>query len=114
MKALFLFVCSIALAQDFDLLIRNGRIVDGTGAPWHAGDIGIKNGRIVEMGRIGGKTAVRTIDAKGLVVAPDYRRASPRLPGKRQRRGPGARDCVVPVSLPVTRAHAMPWWSKEA
>ena len=42
---------SVALrAQSFDLLIRNGRIVDGTGSPWYAGDVGIRDGRIAAIG----------------------------------------------------------------
>jgi N-acyl-D-aspartate/D-glutamate deacylase len=72
MRALLLFVCSVASAQDFDLLIRNGRIVDGAGAPWHIGDVGIKQGRIVAVGHLSGRTAGRAIDVKGLVVAPGF------------------------------------------
>ena len=54
-----------------DLLIRNGTIVDGSGAPRYQGDVGIRQGRIVEMGRVG-STAERVIDADGLVVAPGF------------------------------------------
>ena len=62
----------LASAQDFDLLIRGGRIVDGTGNPSYDGDIGIRQGRIAAMGRPGRKTAARTIDASGLTVAPGF------------------------------------------
>ena len=55
----------------FDLLIKNGRIVDGSGMPAYHGDIGIAAGRIVELGRLGGKAA-RVIDAEGNVVAPGF------------------------------------------
>jgi N-acyl-D-aspartate/D-glutamate deacylase len=59
-------------AQDFDLLIRGGKIVDGTGNPAFHGDLGIKDGKIAALGRLAGKTAARTIDAKGLVVTPGF------------------------------------------
>ncbi|HET9321717.1 MAG TPA: D-aminoacylase [Bryobacteraceae bacterium] len=61
-----------ALAQDFDLLIRGGRIVDGTGNPSFMGDVAIRGNRIVAMGHLGGATAKRTIDAAGLTVAPGF------------------------------------------
>ena len=54
-----------------DLLIRNGTIVDGSGAARYRGDVGIDNGRIVEIGRIR-SMAGRTIDADGLIVAPGF------------------------------------------
>jgi N-acyl-D-amino-acid deacylase len=63
---------TVAWAQDFDLLIRGGRIVDGTGNPAYYGDVGIRQGRIGAMGRLAGRTAARTIDASGLVVSPGF------------------------------------------
>ncbi len=56
----------------FDLLILNGRILDGTGNPWFAADIGVLNGRIVSMGRLNGTDAEAVIDASGKVVAPGF------------------------------------------
>ena len=53
----------------YDLLIQNGRIVDGSGAPAFRGDVGIKNGKIAEIGKLSGP-AIRTIDAAGQVVMP--------------------------------------------
>jgi len=55
----------------YDLLIHNGRIVDGSGMPAFRGDVGIKDGKIVEIGKLSGP-AQRTIDADGRVVAPGF------------------------------------------
>ncbi len=55
----------------YDLLIKNGRIVDGSGAPAFRGDVGVKDGKIVEIGKLSGP-ATRTVDAQGLVVAPGF------------------------------------------
>src|SRR5947208_448121 len=65
-------LASMARAQDFDVLIANGRIVDGTGNPSYIGDVGIRNGKIAALGRLSGRTATRTIDATGLTVAPGF------------------------------------------
>lgn len=56
----------------FDILVKNGKIVDGTGNPWFYGDIGIKDDTIVKIGDLTGMTASKTIDAKGLVVSPGF------------------------------------------
>ena len=56
----------------FDLVIANGRIVDGTGAPWFRGDIGIAGGRIREIGQLAAASATRRLDGQGLVVAPGF------------------------------------------
>src|SRR5215472_5768527 len=59
--------------QQYDILIRNGRVVDGTGNPWVYADIGITGDRISFLGRApANATANRVIDAKGLVVAPGF------------------------------------------
>jgi N-acyl-D-aspartate/D-glutamate deacylase len=54
------------------VLIRGGRIIDGTGNPWFSGDVAIKNGRIVTVGHLGNAAAARVIDANDLVVAPGF------------------------------------------
>lgn len=56
----------------YDLVIRNGHIIDGTGSPWYAGDIGIRGGRIAAIGNLAQARARRTLDAAGRVVAPGF------------------------------------------
>jgi N-acyl-D-amino-acid deacylase len=58
--------------QPFDVVIRNGHIIDGTGSPWYSGDIGIRDGRIAAIGNLAEKPAKRTLDAAGKVVAPGF------------------------------------------
>ncbi|WP_332368972.1 N-acyl-D-amino-acid deacylase family protein [Spirosoma telluris] len=66
-----LFSC-ITYAQPYDLVIKNGRVVDGTGNPWTYADVAVQNGRIVKVGSIPATDARRTIDATGLMVAPGF------------------------------------------
>lgn len=56
----------------YDVIIRNGHIVDGTGNPWFAADLAVQNGRIAAIGRLAGAQATRVIDATGLIVSPGY------------------------------------------
>jgi dihydroorotase/N-acyl-D-amino-acid deacylase len=56
----------------FDVLITGGRIVDGSGTPWFAGDVGIVGGRIAAVGHLAGATAATRVDASGLIVAPGF------------------------------------------
>jgi N-acyl-D-aspartate/D-glutamate deacylase len=74
MKFFVLAAAAVALSQaaDFDILIRDGRIVDGTGNPYWIGDVGIRSGKIAAMGRLGERTAATTINALGLVIAPGF------------------------------------------
>lgn len=58
--------------QTYDVVIHGGRIVDGTGAPWYTGDLGIKDGKIVAIGRISPAAGRRAIDATGKVVTPGF------------------------------------------
>jgi N-acyl-D-amino-acid deacylase len=62
----------VASSQQFDTVIRNGHIIDGTGSPWYSGDIGIVNGRIARIGTLSNASATRVIDARGLTVAPGF------------------------------------------
>ncbi len=59
-------------STDYDVLIRNGRVIDGTGNPWYAADVGVSNDRIVAIGDLRDKSATKEIDATGKVVAPGF------------------------------------------
>src|SRR5580704_7278342 len=69
---LLLAMAAFGNAQPYDLVIRNGHIVDGTGSPWYSGDLAIQAGRIARIGQLAQAEAKRTIDANGLVVAPGF------------------------------------------
>lgn len=56
----------------FDVLIRDGHLLDGTGSPWYAADVGITGGKIAAIGRLTDAPRTRTIDARGLIVAPGF------------------------------------------
>ncbi|HWY60185.1 MAG TPA: D-alanyl-D-alanine carboxypeptidase [Terriglobales bacterium] len=56
----------------YDVIIRNGRIIDGSGNPWISGDIAIEGERIAAIGNLGAATAKCTIDASGLLVSPGF------------------------------------------
>ena len=55
----------------YDLVVKNGRVVDGSGMPSFHGDVGVKNGKIVELGKLSGP-ATRVLDADGLVISPGF------------------------------------------
>ena len=61
-----------APAQTYDVVIHGGRIVDGTGTPWYHGDVGIKAGKIIAIGRLNPAAARQAIDATGKVVTPGF------------------------------------------
>ena len=56
----------------YDLIIRNGRVIDGTGSPWYSGDVAVRGGRIAAVGTLVGAKGTTTIDAAGMVVAPGF------------------------------------------
>src|SRR5438067_952796 len=72
MRAQILADATFAADQPYDLLIRNAKIVDGSGNPWFRGDLGVRHDRIVALGRVPPAPAKREIDARGLVVAPGF------------------------------------------
>ena len=72
---LAVIACAVSVhAADpaYDLVIRNGKIVDGTSNPWFFGDLAVKGDRIAAVGRVPAGAGKREIDAKGLVVAPGF------------------------------------------
>lgn len=58
--------------KTLDIVIRQARVMDGTGAPWFVADVGVKAGKIVAIGRIDPATAERAIDGTGLILAPGF------------------------------------------
>jgi N-acyl-D-amino-acid deacylase len=75
-RALALLVFAVPLCQaagsDYDLIVRNGHVIDGTGSPWYAADVAVRDGRIAAIGHLGRAGAPRIIDAHGQVVAPGF------------------------------------------
>ncbi len=69
---LFLAIGFAAQSQDCDILITNGKIIDGTGNSWYYGSVAIKDGKIIKTGRDIKLSAKKAIDAKGLIVAPGF------------------------------------------
>jgi N-acyl-D-amino-acid deacylase len=69
-----LAVCGVSAQapQQFDILIRNGRVLDGTGNPWYRADIGIRGDRIAAMGSLANATAKTVIDAADRYVTPGF------------------------------------------
>lgn len=70
-----LLLCSLPgiAQQQCDIMIRNGKIVDGAGNSWFYGDVAVKDGRILAVGKkLEGYTAARSIDANGMIVAPGF------------------------------------------
>jgi N-acyl-D-amino-acid deacylase len=61
-----------AAEPTYDLVIRNGRIVDGTGNPWFRGDVAVRDGKIVAVGRVPAGESREQIDAMGMIVAPGF------------------------------------------
>lgn len=68
-----LFLAGVpSVAQEFDLILSGGRVVDGSGNPWYRADVGIRNGRIAEVGMLSGRAAKRTIPVNGAVISPGF------------------------------------------
>ena len=59
-------------APAYDLIIRGGQVIDGTGNPWFYADVAVKDGHIVAVGSLGGAKAMRVIDATGKIVTPGF------------------------------------------
>ena len=63
---------NVSSGRDFDVLIKNGHIIDGSGNPWVSGDIAIRDDRIAAIGSLQNAHATRVIDANGLVISPGF------------------------------------------
>ena len=74
-----------AQAPTCDILIRNGKIIDGTGNSWFYADIAVKDGRITRIAKSLDITATKTIDAKGMIVAPGFIDVHTHLEGDEKR-----------------------------
>ncbi len=76
LRSLFTFLLLLffvySQAQDFDVLIVGGKVVDGSGNPWFVADVGLKDGKIKSIGNLTNATTLKRIDAKGLIVAPGF------------------------------------------
>ena len=68
-------ICNIQVGdylEKCNLLLTNGKIIDGTGNPWYKADIGIREGKIESIGSLKNKSAERYIDVENLVVSPGF------------------------------------------
>jgi adenine deaminase len=73
-----LFAAALSLtAADYDLLIRNARVVDGAGNAWFRADVGVKDGKIAAVGKLNDATSTRTIDARERYLTPDSSTSTP-------------------------------------
>ena len=69
---LFIVLPLLGKAQQADILISNGKVMDGTGNSWYYADVAVKDGKIIAIGKLKDYTATKMLDAKGLVVAPGF------------------------------------------
>ncbi len=67
-----LLISSLTYTQTFDLIIKDGRIIDGSGNNWYYGDVGISQGKISAIGKLTDITASKTINAKGMFIVPGF------------------------------------------
>lgn len=74
LRSALLFACAAVslLAADYDILLRNARVVDGSGNPWYRADVAIRDGRIAAIGKLKDASAYREVEAAGHVVAPGF------------------------------------------
>ena len=77
MSTLFLLQITSAAERpnggvSYDVVITNGKVIDGSGNPWFHADLAIKSGKIVKIGKLDPKSGKRVIDAKGMTVSPGF------------------------------------------
>ena len=90
---LLLFLTTTTYAQQYDLVIKNGRVVDGTGNPWYYADVAIKEGRVARIGIIPVSEGKQVIDAKRQIVAPGFIDVHAHVEGDLERQ-PGAENFI--------------------
>ena len=69
---LLLLAQPVFAQQQYDVIIRNGKIIDGTGNSWYYGDVAVKDGKIMAIGKLPNTAVTKIVDAKGLIVAPGF------------------------------------------
>lgn len=70
---LFIVLFPVALtAQTADILIKNGKIINGTGNNWFYGDVAVVNNKIAAVGNLSAWKSAKVIDAAGMIVAPGF------------------------------------------
>jgi N-acyl-D-amino-acid deacylase len=72
LRWLLLLAPLAAYSADYDLLVRNARVIDGSGNAWYRADVAVKDGRVAAIGRLASVSATRTIDARERVLAPGF------------------------------------------
>src|SRR5579872_5458563 len=93
-SALFFLLAASVSAADYDLIIRNARVVDGTGNPWFHADVAVKQGKIAAIGSLAGDSGTRAIDARNRVLAPGFIDVHTHLEGNIEQM-PGAGNFVT-------------------
>jgi N-acyl-D-amino-acid deacylase len=68
----FMLLTRIAFAQNYDMVIINGKVIDGTGNSWRYADIAVANGKIAAIGNLKNASATYVVDAKNMVIAPGF------------------------------------------
>jgi N-acyl-D-amino-acid deacylase len=91
---LFLPLNVLAQSSNCDILIHNGKVIDGTGNSWFYGDVAVKDGKIVAVGRQLNFTAAKTIDATGFIVAPGFIDVHTHLEGE-EAKNPDATNFIL-------------------
>src|SRR5687767_7504828 len=92
----FIFILFFPLfssAQDCDILVSNGKIIDGTGNSWYYGSIAVKDGKIIRLARKLNLSAKRTMNAKGMIIAPGFTNVHTNLKGN-ENRNPMAKSLI--------------------
>src|SRR5690349_7041707 len=92
----------VAAAADFDIVIRNARVIDGAGNAWFRADVAVKDGRIAAVGRLGSAMAGRVIDARERVLAPGFIDVHTHIEGGVERNPRGDNFLVDGVTTVIT------------